>query len=325
MHTKDAEAIAPAAARTHELAAELASLEGHEADVFSHLVAALLDSTDDAAQLHLHQLSALEWTFDERTRAIALLRTLAVSHPDAQIRALANWHLGYLLNNDGDFTGRDEAQKRIPGRLDFAIVGTWDNESGKGFDLELPPEGRSGLDQKYAGRSHDLTWRVRPPLDARGRLDLGALLSPHSWAVAFAQAQVQAEEDGKYLLFLTTSDPLKVWVDGKQVFSLSELERSTFDHLLVPVELSRGAHTVLVKSAHRDDVWVLSARLVPAPQKLPLLSNLAALVIKTPKNPPLLASARIHAHLVDWAHLGAGGSHAVRFADAFARAFPNSL
>jgi len=52
--------------------------------------------------------------------------------------------------------------KTIPGALDFAIVGTWDNESGKGYDLELPPELRSGLDQKYSGRSHDLVWRITP-------------------------------------------------------------------------------------------------------------------------------------------------------------------
>ena len=98
---RDAQQLAPASARTHELAAELAALEGREADSFEHLFAALLDTADDAAQLHLHLLCELEWTFEQRTRAVSLLRTLALSHPDEQVRANANWQLTYLLNNNG--------------------------------------------------------------------------------------------------------------------------------------------------------------------------------------------------------------------------------
>ncbi|MBS1151479.1 MAG: Transglutaminase-like enzyme, partial [Myxococcaceae bacterium] len=322
---KAAQSAGPHSARFHEIAAELALLEGDDGATFDHLSAALLDTSDDAAQLHLHKLCALEWSFEQRTRAVALFGQLAEHHPDPQLRALASWQLAYLLNGDGDFTGRAQALARIPGTLDFAIVGTWDNDSGKGFDLELAPELRPGLDEKYVGRSHQMGWRLHPPNDSRGRLDLGALMSPSRWAVAFAQARVEAEQDGDYELRLTTSDPLKVWVDGKLAFSVSELERSVFDHLVVPLKLTRGPHRVLVKSAHRDDSWVLSARLVVAAKGQPPLANLAAKVIATPHSPPELDSARLHHHLVEWAHLGAGGSHTVRFADTFARAFPDSL
>ncbi len=322
---KAAEAAAPTAARFHEIAAELAELEGDDAATFAHLYAALLDSSDDAAQLHLHQLSALEWSFEQRPQAIALFQTLSTHHVDPQVRALAASHLMYLLNTDGDLVGRDAARTRIPGMLDFAVVGTWDNDSGKGFELEVPVELRPGLDQKYPGRAHDLQWRLSPPKDPRGRLDLSALMSPTRWAVAFAQSEVHVDADGTYLLFLTTSDPLKVWVDGKLAFWVSELERSAFDHLMVPLTLTRGAHRILVKTAHRDDVWVLSARLVPQTPNPSPLSNLAAYVIANPRNPPVHDSARVHHHLFKWAHLGAGGSHAVRFADVFARAFPHSL
>ncbi len=316
---------APASARFHEIAAELATLEGNDEQNFNHLYAALLDTRDDAPQLHLHKLCALEWSFEQRTRARALLQPLSLAHPDPQVRALAAWHLAYLLNNEGDARGRDEALALIPGEIDFDIVGTWDNDSGKGFDLELPPEQRPDLGEKYSGRSHPLQWRLAPPKDPRGRLDLGAMMSPSRWAIAYAQARVQVKQDGKYLLLLTTSDPLKIWVDGKLTFSLSELQTSAFDHLVVPLKLPRGGHKVLVKSAHRDDVWVLSARLVSAPDTQPPLYNLAAKVLATSGSPPAQGTARLHHHLVEWAHLGAGGSHTVRFADSFARAFPESL
>ena len=318
---KTAGRLAPESARFHEIAADLATLEGDDTTAFEHLFQALQDTKDDAAQLHLHQLAALEWSFEERTRVKALLGALTDGHPDPFVRAIAAWQLAYLLNNDGDFEGREALLGKIPGALDFAVVGTWDNDSGKGFDLELPPESRPGLDQNYPGRSHPLSWRLRPPHDARGRLDLGALMSPGRWAVAYAQAQVNAETAGKYLLLVTTTDPLKVWVDGKVAFSLSELERSVFDHLAIPLDLKAGAHNVTIKSAHRDDAWLLSARLIPAaPSSSPL-----AQVIGPSRNLPVLPSARAHHHLVEWAHLGAGGSHTVRAADVFARAFPNSL
>jgi len=98
----DAERVDPTSAGFHELAAELSALEGRDADVFNHLYQALLDANDDAPQLHLHQLCALEWTFEERARATALLRTLSAAHPMPQLRALAAWHLAHLLNGNGE-------------------------------------------------------------------------------------------------------------------------------------------------------------------------------------------------------------------------------
>ena len=53
----------------------------------------------------------------------------------------------------------------------------------------------------------------------------------------------------------------------------------------------------MVKSAHRDDAWLLSARLAPAASAPDPLANLAAVVVSTPRNAPLpkLKSARIGA------------------------------
>ncbi len=321
---REAQALAPDAALTHELASRLAWLEGRRADEFNHLVRALRDTGDDAALLHLHQLNALDWNFEQREQVEALCASLAASHPDARVRAVAaNMHAA-LLGPRGDFDGRDRALAAIPGQLELAFVGTWDNDQGKGFDLDFEPERKPELNSTYEGRAGTLTWRRDVPRDSRGRYELLQLMWPSRFMVAFAQGTVVAEQPGLHALYVTTSDPLKVWVDGKLVFSEAQLDRSVVDHIVIPVELTAGPHTVLFKSAHREGAWNLAARVTPldgesfAPG---LASLLAWRVRELPKQMP----ARKAAHYTMWAHYSAGGLTTVRAADASVNNLPDSL
>lgn len=319
----DAKAAGPDTALHHELAARLAQLEARDADVISHLVAGLADTAGDASLFHLHLLASLELTWAERAIVRELFRALHQGHPSPEVRALAATHLAIMLNAEGDFTGRDAAIASIPGQVELAFVGTWDNDQGKGFDLEFAPELRPGLNETYEGRTGRLAWRRDVPKDPRGRYDLLMLMTPTRWAAAFAQGTFTAEADGPHALRLTTSDPLKVWVDGRLVFAAAQLDRSVPDHLVVPLQLTRGPHTVLIKSAHREGLWHLTARVTPYDGAMfkreldPMLASRVALLSSTP--------ARQLAQLVGWAHLSAGGATTVRLADAAVAKLPRSL
>ncbi len=321
--------LGPDSARFHEVAARLALLEGQEGAAQEHLMAALLDTGDDAALLHLHLLLSLDQTYAERERVRDLLRALAQSHPSEAVRAVAAYHWAMQLHVENRLDERDAAIAGITGRLAFAVVGTWDNDSGKAFDAELSPETRPGYDQVYEGRSGPLRWRKAVPTDPRGRLELASLLTPTRWAAAFAQAQVTVPTAGAYELRLTTTDPTKVWVDGSLVFAAAQIERSVYDHLVIPVTLAAGAHRVLVKSAHRDGAWYLAGRLVPAP---------AGAAPQTPKALTVddVLTAHLHgldpttspragALLAQWAHFAAGGTTTVKAADANAKRWPKSI
>ena len=319
----DARAAGPNTALHHELAARLAQLESRDDDVVTHLVAVLMDTAGDAPLFHLHVLASLELTWRERAVVRELYRALAEGHPSPDVRALAANHLATLLNSEGDFAARDAAIAGIPGQLDLALVGTWDNDQGKGFDLELAPELRPALTETYEGRAGPLQWRREVPKDSRGRYDLLMLMTPTRWSAAFAQGTFTAEADGPQSLRLTTTDPLKVWVDGKLVFAAAQLERGVFDHLVIPLQVTKGAHTVLIKSAHREGPWSLSARVTPfvgTPFKRELDALLAWRAGNLGNSP-----ARQLAHLVGWAHLAAGGATTVRFADAAVARLPRSL
>lgn len=321
---EQAEAIDRDAALTRELAAFFAGMQGDERRERAMLMSALQDIANDAAALHLHLLVQNDFTFDEREQVVRLLRELAVRHPKPELRSLAAYHLAAQLTAEGRLSERDELIAAQPGRIPLAVVGTWDNDQGKGFDLELAPETKSGLDQIYEGRFGPFTWRKGVPLDPRGRLDLSALMTPSRYAVAFAQGHVDIEQQGFHQLRLFSTGPLKVWVDGKLVFSASQLERSVWDNVVVPLSLARGRHSVMIKSAHREGTWSLAARLVPAaamPMALPSLERMLEFHVRT--GPP--AAARTLALKTLWAHLAAGGPLSVKTADAFVTAYPKSI
>ncbi len=319
----DAQAAGPSTALFHELAARLAQLEARDADVVKHLVAALQDTGDDAAVMHLHLLAATEFTWAERAVVRELYRGLTEGHPNPEVRAIAASHLAMMLNAEGDLAGRDAAIASIPGQLEFAFVGTWDNDQGKGFDLELAPELRPGLTETYEGRAGPLTWRTRVPRDGRGRYDLLQLMTPARWSAAFAQGSFTTDLEGAHALRLTSTDPLKVWVDGRLVFSAAQLERQVMDHLVIPLQLAKGTHTVLIKSAHREGLWSLSARVTgfDGPLFKPTLEASLALRAQDLAAMP----ARQLSHLVGWTHLGAGGASTVKAADAAVAKLPRSL
>jgi len=314
----------PASATFHEVAALLAGAEGREADEVAHLSLALLDATDEAALLHLHLLMTTEFTFAQRAQVRALLSTLAAEHPRPDVRSLAAYHLLSMLNAEGRLAERDQLRAAQPGRFPLAVVGTWDNDQGKGFDQLLPPEVRPGLDQTYEGRFGALRWRQNAPLDPRGRLELSSLMTPSRFAVAFARGDVEAPADGLYQLRVFTTGPLKVWVDGKLLFSASLLERSVWDNVVVPLKLAKGPHTVLFKAAHKEGAFSLAARLVPSsltPFAVPNLERMVDFHVRA--LPPL--AARTLALKAWWAHLAAGGSVSVRASDEFVAAYPQSV
>ncbi|MDP2275442.1 MAG: transglutaminase domain-containing protein [Archangium sp.] len=319
----DAKAAGPDTALHHELAARLAQLEARDADVIEHLVAVLSDTGGDAALYHLHVLATLELTWAERPIVRELYRSLSASHPSPDVRALASSHLSLMLNAEGEFADRDAAIASIPGQVDLALAGTWDNDQGKGFDLEFAPELRPGLDETYEGRAGKLTWRRDAPKDPRGRYDLLMLMTPTRWSAAFAQGTFNVDADGVQAIKITSTDPLKVWVDGKLVFAAAQLERSVPDHLLLPVNLKKGPHTILIKQAHREGAWHLAVRVTPfdGPVFKRELDELLAWRVSTLSAMP----ARQLAHLVGWAHLSAGGATTVRFADAAVVKLPRSL
>ena len=90
---------------------------------------------------------------------------------------------------------------------------------------------------------------------------------------------------------------------------------------MVPLALTKGAHTLLLKSAHREGGWALQARVVPLSGEGPAEHSVDGILAWRVRHLPA-GSARQHAHRTLWAHLGAGGIFTVKNADVFAARLP---
>ncbi len=255
-----AEDAAPSSATAHELAANLAELEAKPREQIMHLLAALRDpQAEDPLDL-LHELADLSWTAQERHELEALLRELRQKHPRAEARAFAAWMAAHAAHLRGDESGRDIALAEVGFRPPLAVIGTWSNDQGKGFDLSYPPEKDLNLSKQYQGHLMKVGWRTGYRMDPRGKLNFEALMAPDTWLVAYAATGLKVAEAGTYELRIGSSDPLKVWVNDELVFAGRRLGGWVFDGVIIPVHLRAGVNRVLLKSAQERGSWLMVLR-----------------------------------------------------------------
>ena len=147
-----------------------------------------------------------------RTRATQLSRV----HPDPAVQAAAAHMAARSLSHDADYRGMEALRaSRFP-ELDVAIIGTWDNDQGKGFDTVRPPESTIDLDARYPGTVVEVGWRTGLPRTRKGTYDLDSLLNPSTWATAYATAVLQVPQAGPYELRMGTTSAFKIWLNGQR-------------------------------------------------------------------------------------------------------------
>jgi len=338
-----AKVAGPSTALYHELAADLAKLEDRTRARLRHLLAALSDPSADAPLSYLHALAGLSWTLPERARVEATLSALAEQHADAEVRAFASWMLAHALHLRGDEAGRDAALARVEFRLDPAVIGTWDNDQGKGYDAEFPPERELDLTKSYPAKRTEARWRTDYIRDPRGKTNLASIMEPRRWRVAYAAAAVEVPEAGAYELRVSTGDPVKVWVNDALVFDGRRLDTWLFDGLPIQVELRSGVNRVLIKSAQTTGGWLLVARITkPGGAPASGLKSVAAdtpyaegaspgptqteetLLARRVASLPEGSARRAFLHAV-WAAEKGLGAPAVDLAEALVKRWPESL
>lgn len=265
-----AKAAGPDAALHHEIAADLARFEDRPGAELDHLLAALMDPGDDAPGIHLNRLASVYWGLDRRGDVDAVLGALRRGHPRHDVRAMAAWMASHLAHRERRTADQQAALAEVTGLLPLALLGTWDNEQGKGFDAHHPPEREIDLKKRYPGSIIDVGWRTAYPIDPRGKVHLHAVLAPNRWQVAYAATAVDMAEAGDYQLRVGTTDPIKVWVNEVLVFSGRRLSVWHFDAVAIPLRLRKGVNRILIKSAHDNGAaWMLTARLT-GPDAKPL-------------------------------------------------------
>ncbi len=333
----------PDSARYHELAAQLALLEVDWEARFDHLFAALLDPESDAPSLHLVEIADAARSEPQRERLERLLRMLAARHPSAEVRDRAAHLLADELYEAGEVETSRELRDSIGLTLPLALIGTWDNDQGKAFDTELPPEREIDLQQRYDGSLLEIGWRPHPPAPVHRQVyRLMDLFSPTRWVVAYGLCAVRVSQPGSYELRLDSGVATKVWIDGRLALAERTVQRGLFDQFVIPVELGAGNHRILIKSAQDTGYWALGARITAAAGQPP-----RGVSVMPPQTPPS-AEARVEPWSTDlqldarvarigaksargallrwrWATLLGLTSTSARHGDAFVAAHPKGI
>jgi len=240
----------------HEVAAELAGLDGDSHAAWWHWLHAALH-LDGPSELYLARLPS-QLTAGETTATVSALQRLAAATKRPDARAAALVRLSNLAELQGDVKTA-LAQRRSLGAIgDWSIIGPFDNDQGKGFLNAYPPEAGIALDAEMPGSIINIKWRaITDTVD----VPLSELVAPSDASVAYLATWVFSPTRQRAWLRLSTADPVRAWCNDALVLSEELLRGGDFDNIAASVDLLPGWNKLLVKSANRAGRWTLFARL----------------------------------------------------------------
>ncbi len=141
------------------------------------------------------------------------------------------------------------------------IIGPFDNAAGGGHDAVYAPELGLDLSAVERGKNHPVSWRHGAQMGPLGVFHLSDLLRPETEATAYLLYTVEASARTAAALRIGASDRVKVFLDGKEIFSADLLRRAAWDQEAIPVVLTPGPHSILVKVSYTEARGELRARI----------------------------------------------------------------
>ncbi|MEO6950217.1 MAG: tetratricopeptide repeat protein [Polyangia bacterium] len=253
----------PHAALAHEIAAKAAELRGDTAGSDAHFLAALADLDADVPELYVSELVA--HNPGELDALASVLSSLRAESSRPSVRALATHELAQVRYQQGKLDEARALVRTLAPITEWQLLGSLDNDQGKGFYAELAPEQRPLVaiphGTKLPGPLVPLSWRRTGPQNPLGSVALGDLTWPHDFGLAWLATWVHVDAATTAQLRLSTSAPVRAYVDDVEVAAEEHVSGGAFDNVVAPIELSAGWNQVIVQSAHRRGAWLLSARL----------------------------------------------------------------
>jgi tetratricopeptide (TPR) repeat protein len=253
----------------HPLRWELESVHAQLMKDTAHVSLAALNALE--AYMNDYQSSAHEawplipkalytWPSEAQVDFTHRLHQLIQGYPNQPLQASMAWSARHIAHFSGDKLGFARSSERIGQLLPLNIIGTWDNDQGKGLDIPYPPEKEFNSTAQYQGKLTQIQWRSDYPKDLRGKINFNELLSPTRWQIAYGANVISVREAGDATLRISTTDPIKVWINESLVFTSARINGWLFDGISLPVKFHKGANSILIKSAQQTGGWMLTAR-----------------------------------------------------------------
>lgn len=168
--------------------------------------------------------------------------------------------------------------------MDWRLIGPFDGQEKKGFQLSYPPEKGVDLNETIVGQAgKKLRWiphRVTEPAHTSGARHQALInlaekdaLGNADDAVAYAYTEFTVAKAGEVEFRGAADDNLTVWVNGKKEFAFEEWRNGVrLDRHRFKVTLKEGKNTVLVKvcqtpAPNPEPNWEFFLRVVDATGK----------------------------------------------------------
>ncbi|HID55353.1 TPA: tetratricopeptide repeat protein, partial [Candidatus Poribacteria bacterium] len=138
------------------------------------------------------------------------------------------------------------------------IIGPFDNSGGMGYEREFIPEEAVQIDPeaKYQSLKGKVKWQKLRDKVFDGFVDLDEIFGGKlDWVTAYAFTTVRSPEERKAQMRIGSDDQIKIWLNGKLVFTYDGARAAAIDQNTVTVTLKRGENSILVKVCDEMEYW----------------------------------------------------------------------
>jgi hypothetical protein len=212
--------------------------------------------------------------------ALALDRAKEVHDSGDRLAATAAYRKALAGACDQDQV--DAAAKALKGlgvhvdlQAHFGIVRKWhllapfDNHNEAGYSRAYPPEKGVDLSKTFVGKGGvEAKWLPRMTSDPYGVLDLNKELGKQKGVVAYAYAEIDANEARPVTIRLGCVTAVKVFLNGKQIFDRDEYHHGIrLDQYTARGTLKAGRNELLLKICQNEQeeawaqAWAFQVRL----------------------------------------------------------------
>ncbi len=221
------------------------------------------------AEVLLEKIGGLTETVTQHAETDQTLAGYSAEQLGPVLGAHVDWVRARLRLAEGDTAGAESLAAKLGLIHDWWIIGPFDNERGRGFNVPQPPEAGIDLTASYDGKERQVAWRKIPVRERLGLVNFNAMLRPNNQACAYAVAFVKSESAQAATVRLGSDEAVRAWWNGASVLERDIRRRLGFDQDVVGVTLNEGWNTVLVKVHDQTGAWGFRARLT-APDGAPL-------------------------------------------------------
>ncbi len=128
----------------------------------------------------------------------------------------------------------------------WMILGPFDNVDRIGFNTKYIPENLPQIDTtvKYDGKNGQVSWQKSSDDFIDGYI---RILPNVEWSVAYAFTTVHSPDEREVEFRFDSDDQGKVWVNGIEVHAHTRTYATDIDRDIIPVTLSPGKNSILIK------------------------------------------------------------------------------